>query len=43
VRKSWGRIVFIKVSDNEKREEFYKVTKGGKAEFAGSEVCTKVK
>jgi hypothetical protein len=43
VRKSWGRIVFIKVNDQEKREEFYKVHKGGKEEFAGSEVCTKVK
>jgi len=43
VRKSWGRIVFIKVNDNEKREEFYKVYKGGKEEFAGSEVCTKAK
>ena len=43
VRKAWGRIVFIKVSNNEKHEEFYKVRKGGKEEFVGTEVCTKIK
>jgi hypothetical protein len=43
VRKSWGRIVFMKVNDHEKREDFYKVQKGTKDEFVGSEVCTKLK
>jgi hypothetical protein len=43
VRKSWGRIMFIKVNDHEKREEFYKARNGEKQEFTGSEVCTKSK
>ncbi len=43
VRKSWGRIVFIKVSDREKREDFYQQRKNGKYESVGSEVCTKLK
>jgi len=43
VRKSWGRIVFSKVSDDEKREEFFKARKGGKEDFMGTEVCTKLK
>jgi hypothetical protein len=40
-RKSWGRIDFIKVSDREKREDFFEVNKSGQNRFTGSEVCTK--
>ena len=40
--KPWGRIVFIKVSDREKREDFYKLANSGKYQFDGSEVCTKL-
>lgn len=38
--KSMPRIVFIKISNREKREDFYEL-KGGKYQFVGSEVCTK--
>jgi hypothetical protein len=40
-QKSWGRIVFIKISATEKREEFYDI-QNGKQKPAGNEVCTKV-
>ncbi len=41
-RRSWGRIIFTKVSDREKREDFYKPGKNGSLRFDGSEVCTKI-
>jgi len=36
------RIVFIKIDNDEKREEFYKACKDGKEDFVGTEVCTKL-
>jgi len=41
-RRSWGRIILKKVSDREKREDFYAPTKNGGDQFIGSEVCTKI-
>jgi hypothetical protein len=41
-RRSWGRIVLKKVSDREKREDFYAPGKGGRLSFVGSEICTKM-
>jgi len=41
-RRPWGRIIFTKVSDREKHEDFYKPGKNGGLRFDGSEVCTKV-
>jgi hypothetical protein len=42
IRRSWGRIVFTKVSDREKRQDFYKPGKKGRFQFDGSEVCAKI-
>ncbi len=41
-RRSWGRIILKKISDHEKREDFYTPAKDGGARFVGSEVCTKI-
>jgi len=41
-RRSWGRIIFKKVSEREKREDFFAPSKNGRAQFQGSEVCTKM-
>jgi len=41
-RRSWGRITFTKVSDREKREDFYAPGKDSRPRFVGSEVCTKI-
>jgi hypothetical protein len=43
MQKSWGRILFIKISNDEKREDFYEEHKTGKEVFTGSEVCVKRK
>jgi len=40
-RRSWGRIIFTKISDRKKREDFYKPDRTGKFLFKGSEVCEK--
>ena len=42
IRRSWGSIIFTKVSDREKRQEFCKPGKNGSFRFDGSEVCVKI-
>jgi len=40
-RRSWGRIIFTKISDRKKREDYYRPDRAGKLFFKGSEVCEK--
>ena len=41
-RRPWGRIVFKKLSDREKRGDFYEPTRNGKSRLAESDVCKKI-
>ena len=41
-RRPWGPIVFKKLSDHEKRGDFYEPTRNGKSRLVESDVCKKV-
>lgn len=41
-RRPWGRIVFKKLSDREKRGDFYEPARNGRFQFASSDVCKKI-
>ena len=42
VRKSWGRVIVKKISDRERRGDFYEPLKSGKYRLVVSDICTKL-